>query len=231
MSKKSQLLMSVLGVFALVIVTVGASFAFFNYSRTGETTNTVKSGDISFTYSEVESVTLENAFPVEDSIGANDPNVYEFSVSGNASASTVALTYDITLISNNGKTVKADASAEELQSGNFVKGYFTNDQIKVNLVKNDTSYLFGTANTGVNLSEVTGFTAGTINGSGVIVDDQPLSADGNDTYKLRMWIDKDVDYSNTVDGQDQQTSVGKYNGFEYSLKVKVDATASNNYGK
>lgn len=230
MDKKNQLLMSVLGVFALVIVTVGASFAFFTYSRTGTTTNSVQSGDISFTYSEVKDVTISNAFPVADSVGATDTaSVYEFSVSGSASASTVALTYDVTLVSNNTKTVKANATEEELASGSYVKGYFTSDQIKVNLVKNGTEYLFGTANTGVKLSTVTGFSAGTITGSGVIANDVVLSASGKDTYQLRMWISDDVNYSNTVDGQDEQTSVGKYNGYEYSLKVKIDANAVNNY--
>ena len=52
MDKTKQTLMSVLGVFALVIVTVATSYAFFSYSRTGETTSTVTSGDISFQFSE-----------------------------------------------------------------------------------------------------------------------------------------------------------------------------------
>lgn len=238
MDKTKQTLMSVLGVFALVIVTVATSYAFFSYSRTGATTSTVTSGDISFQFSETESVTIENAFPVADAIGAKDTkNVYEFSVTGNVTSDKVAFTYDITLVSDNTKTVKANATAEEL-AGDYVKGYFTNDQIKVNLVKNDTEYLFGGENSGVLLSTVEGFEEGATIGSGKIVTAEPLSTGGVDTYKLRMWIDSKVDYSNTAsttDGTDEfndgQTATGAYSGYTYSLKVKVDSNAKSIAGQ
>ena len=101
MEKKNQVLMSVLGVFALVIVTVGVSYAFFSYSRTGETTSTITSGDISFTYTEGAEATLENAFPVADAIGAVDnKGVYTFTVKGNVTGAA-DLKYDITLLSSN----------------------------------------------------------------------------------------------------------------------------------
>ena len=238
MDKKKELLMSVLGVFALVIVTVGASYAFFSYSRTGATTNTVTSGDITFTFKDEKSVSITNAFPQADSVAlADTTNIYEFSVYGAVTeGADVSFKYDVTLVSDNTKTVKADATAAELEAGTHVKGYFTSDQIKVNLLRNDTEYLFGTANTGVKLSTVTGFSAGTITGSGVIANDVTVQAGKTDNYKLRMWIDEGVDYSNTTltsDGtdvnNDAQTSVGKYNGYTYTLKVKVDSTAVNNY--
>lgn len=238
MDRKNELLMSVLGVFALVIVTVGASYAFFSYSRTGLTTNTVTSGDISFTFKDERSVSIENAFPVADAVAlADSTNVYEFSVTGSVSeGADVTFKYDVTLVSDNTKTVKPTATAEELEEGSVVKGYFTNDQIKVNLLRGTDDYIFGDANTGVKLSTVAGFASGVTSGSGKIATGVTVEAGKTDSYKLKMWIDEGVDYSNTIstsDGTDEendaQTSVGKYNGYTYTLKVKVDSTAVNNY--
>ena len=62
----------VFGIFALGIVTTAVSYAFFTYSRVGNTTTTITSGDIEFTYKEGEDASLANAFPVSDSVGAND---------------------------------------------------------------------------------------------------------------------------------------------------------------
>ena len=238
MDRKNELLMSVLGVFALVIVTVGASYAFFSYTRTGLTTNTITSGDISFTFKDERSVSIENAFPVADAVAiADSTNAYTFSVSGAVSeGADVTFKYNVTLVSDNTKTVKPTATAEELEEGNVVKGYFTNDQIKVNLLRGTTDYLFGTANSGVLLSTVAGFASGVTSGSGVIAKDVEVNAGEIDNYTLKMWIDEGVDYSNTIstsDGtdaeNDKQTSVGKYNGYTYTLKVKVDSEAVNNY--
>ena len=69
MDRKNELLMSVLGVFALVIVTVGASYAFFSYSRTGTTTNTVTSGNIEFTFRDERTVNISLDFFVKNENG------------------------------------------------------------------------------------------------------------------------------------------------------------------
>ena len=88
---KKKTLMIVLGIFALVIVTTAASFAFFTYSRTGNTKATIISGDIEFSYIEGKSAELTNAFPVADSIGAIDETgEYDFQVKLNSSGTTSA---------------------------------------------------------------------------------------------------------------------------------------------
>ena len=100
---KNKTLLIVLGIFALVIVTTAASFAFFTYSRVGSTTSTVISGDIEFSYIEGESATLTNAFPVKDSIGAIDETgEYEFQVKMKSSSENVKVDYNVYLVDNNG---------------------------------------------------------------------------------------------------------------------------------
>lgn len=245
MDKKNQILMSVLGVFALVIVTVGVSYAFFSYSRVGETTNTITSGDIQFSYVEGDTATLINAFPVSDQIGAADETgAYTFTVSGYQTGEA-ELKYNVTLMSANDNeniTVDPNATYEQVEAGTHVRGYFTNEQIKASL-QNVTSgaYVFGGADSGLKLTEITAtsgtnsFATGTTEGSCQVVTGADAVKTGEE-YKLKLWISDDVDYSNTYltnDGTDKendaQTSVGRFNGFSYSLKVKVDAKGTNMY--
>ena len=206
---KNKTIGIVLGIFALVIVTTAASFAFFTYSRVGETTTTITSGDIEFTYDEGASAGLANAFPISDSVGAVDTaGEYTFTVNMKSSATSSKMNYNVYLI-----------DANETTGVN----YFNNEQIKFALVKNGTFVADTSSITGKKLSEVAGFTAGSHEGEGLVLKDQEIAANVTDTYKLRIWISDDVNYSNTVNGQDEQTSVGKYNGYKYSLKVKVEA--------
>ncbi len=64
-SKQSkQILLSVIGVAILVVAVVGVSFAFFNYTRTGQQ-NTLSTGKIKFTSTQTgDGVSLTNKFPV-----------------------------------------------------------------------------------------------------------------------------------------------------------------------
>jgi hypothetical protein len=66
-NSSKQVLLSVIGVAILVVAVVGVSFAFFNYTRTGEA-NTVRTGTIYFNSSN-DLISVSNLFPVsrEDS--------------------------------------------------------------------------------------------------------------------------------------------------------------------
>ena len=223
---KDKKLAIILGVFALVIVTTAASFAFFTYSRVGQTTTTITSGDIEFSFIEGESAGLTNAFPVSDEIGAQDTSEeYTFTVNLKSSSATNKATYNVYLVDNN------DVTQDD--QGNPIN-YFTSDQIKFALIKDEVFVAGTTAEAGRLVSSVTGFTAGTTQGEGLVLENQEIASGKTDSYKLRIWISDDVNYSNTTltddttdVNNDAQTSTGKYNGFKYSLKVKVTSGAVN----
>lgn len=59
---------------------------------------------------------------------------------------------------------------------------------------------------------------------GVSLTNQTITAEKTDFYELRIWIDESVNYSAEPDSNGLSTGV--YNGYEYSLKVKVDAQNS-----
>ena len=69
-SKQSkQILLSVIGVAILVVAVVGVSFAFFNYTRSGQE-NRVQTGKIWFTSSQSGALSVSNFFPQRP--GTND---------------------------------------------------------------------------------------------------------------------------------------------------------------
>ena len=165
----------VFGIFALVIVTTAASFAFFTYSRTGETTTTITSGDIEFSFIEGDSAELTNAFPVSDTVGANDTSgEYEFDVKLSSSSSNNKMNYNVYLLDNNKGT----------------DNYFTNEQIKFALIKDGTFVANTSSTEGLKLSSIAGFNETSTTGEGLVLENQET-------------------------GQDEQTSVGKYNGYIY----------------
>ena len=72
--KKRQLLVAVLLVLGLVSITMGVTFAFFNYTRTG-TGNVLAVGRINFNTSQGTSFNLSNVFPVKSTELENNSNV------------------------------------------------------------------------------------------------------------------------------------------------------------
>ena len=113
-------LLSALGVFILVLVVIGVSYAAFNFSRTGDVENTITTGTINMTYSEPENgINLVNALPMSDEQGrslSGTNNVFDFTVDTtiNGSGSTT-INYAIT-------AVKGDATVDD----SAIKVYLTN---------------------------------------------------------------------------------------------------------
>lgn len=61
-NSSKQVLLSVIGVAILVVAVVGVSFAFFNYTRTGDV-NRIQTGQIYFTSSQDAPISITNFFP------------------------------------------------------------------------------------------------------------------------------------------------------------------------
>lgn len=80
-NSSKQVLLSVIGVAILVVAVVGVSFAFFSYTTTGETPNTVKTGSIIFTAS-TDSLALTNVFPTQSAY-TGDGEIATVSINGN----------------------------------------------------------------------------------------------------------------------------------------------------
>lgn len=189
----------------IVLATLVGTFAFFRFSNTSLTSSTIISGEIEFSYLEGTSAILATAFPIPDSVGAIDTTgEFSFEVKMKSSNPKNKISYNVYLLSNN----KAD--------NNLV---FANNQIKFALLKND-GFVAGTSQSvGRKLSDILGFAEESSQGEGIVLENQELTVNTYDTYKLRIWLSDDVVYTNEM--QEDGTMEGKYNNYTYSLKVKI----------
>jgi len=214
MEKKNQVLMTVLGVFALVIVTVGVSYAFFSYTRTSTNQPSITTGSLDFGFTETasQSVALEDALPIANATAeavtatTNNVAVYDFAVNYNTSGDIVT-TYDINIVK---------------QAGDLDEKF-----VKVALFEN-----------GSNLGTKT-FADATV--AGAYVNDKEIASGATNQYKLKMWIDAAVAGFNANDNgsgtltpgaddnytaEDGQTATAAWAGKSISVKVQVTATGT-----
>ena len=68
--KSTGLLLSILGVLSLVLITAGVTYAFFSYTKEGQTVNRISTASILFRYDETgNALNITNALPTADSAG------------------------------------------------------------------------------------------------------------------------------------------------------------------
>lgn len=79
---KKKVILSIVGVLVLIVMVVGVSFAFYNYSRTGGQNNLITSGNLLIKYEEgTNAISLTDQYPVSDSAGIQLTQ-FSFTVSG-----------------------------------------------------------------------------------------------------------------------------------------------------
>ena len=173
-----EVLLSSLGVFILVLVVIGVSFAAFNFSQSGEVNNTITTGTINMTYSEPENgINLVNALPMSDEQGrslSGTNNVFDFTIDTtiNGSGSTT-INYAIT-------AVKGDATVDD----SAIKVYLTNMDNSA-----DSEIL---APTKISELDVTTGSENYQAPSGeFILSTGTLTSSASHSYRLRMWVADD----------------------------------------
>ena len=114
-NKKKQIIITLMAIISLIVITVGVTYAFFNYTKEGTTDNTIKTGSITFLYTEVSGVgkgiSLTDAYPVADSIGkvqVGEGKVFDFKVTSNISMNS-SIGYQVTARKKTGSTLANSA--------------------------------------------------------------------------------------------------------------------------
>ena len=199
-SKKKQVLLTLIAIISLIVITVGVTYAFFNYAKAGTTDNVVKTGSITFLYTEVSGVgkgiSLTEAYPVADSIGkvqTGEGKVFDFKVTSNISMNS-NIGYQVTARKKTGSTLANSAVKVYLTEVNgteqelLLSKYSELDQTdKVDSSKYDERILYEAtvpANT----------------------------ANYEKNFRLRMWVSDDTDFSD-----------GSMNDKTFTLTVNVYA--------
>ena len=199
-NKKKQIIITLVAIISLIVITVGVTYAFFNYSRTGTTDNVVKTGGITFLYTEVSGVgkgiSLTDAYPVADSIGkvqVGEGKVFDFKVTSNISMNS-NIGYQVTARKKTGSTLANSAVKVYLTEVNgteqelLLSKYSELDQTdKVDSSKYDERILYE-ATVPANTSNY------------------------EKNFRLRMWVDENTNFSD-----------GSMNDKTFTLTVNVYA--------
>ena len=199
-NKKKQIIITLIAIISLIVITVGVTYAFFNYAKEGTTDNTIKTGSITFLYTEVSGVgkgiSLTEAYPVADSIGkvqVGEGKVFDFKVTSNISMNS-NIGYQVTARKKTGSTLANSAVKVYLTEVNgteqelLLSKYSELDQTdKVDSSKYDERILYE-ATVPANTSNY------------------------EKNFKLRMWVSDDTDFSD-----------GSINDKTFTLTVNVYA--------
>ena len=199
-NKKKQVIITLIAIISLIVITVGVTYAFFNYAREGTTDNVVKTGGITFLYTEVSGVgkgiSLTEAYPVSDSIGkvqVGEGKVFDFKVTSNIEMNS-NIGYQVTARKKTGSTLANSAVKVYLTEVNgteqelLLSKYSELDQTdKVDSSKYDERILYE-ATVPANTSNY------------------------EKNFRLRMWVSDDTDFTD-----------GSMNDKTFTLTVNVYA--------
>ena len=199
-NKKKQIIITLIAIISLIVITVGVTYAFFNYAKEGTTDNTIKTGTITFLYTEVSGVgkgiSLTEAYPVADSIGkvqVGEGKIFDFKVTSNISMNS-NIGYQVTARKKTGSTLANSAVKVYLTEVNgteqelLLSKYSELSQTdKVDSSKFDERILYE-ATVPANTSNY------------------------EKNFRLRMWVDENTDFSD-----------GSMNDKTFTLTVNVYA--------
>ena len=212
MKNKNSLALSVIAVVMLLVVTIGVSYAFFSYTKKGTTENSIKTGTITFLYTEVtgvgKGIKIEDSLPISDDQGkllTGSGNVFEFKITSDTLSNT-SIPYEVTARKSSNSTLDEKA----------VKVYLTEvDGEESELLLDNYSNL---KETDTNVPE--GIVEKTLYKGKVPANTTKYEKN----FKLRMWLDEGVDFSPVKDEDGNDTY--PYNGKTFTLTVNVYANAN-----
>ena len=196
MKNNKKVIMSLV-VTSLVLITVGVTYAFFSYSRTGTTENAIRMGDITFLYEEIDKqgngINIEDAVPVSDETGKQGR----------------AFNFRITSTNTVNAPIPYQITARKVTD---IENPLPDDAIKVYLTKVDSNDT--TQETQVLLEKYSELPTLVYNNHDdeILWTDQVPAGSSNysQSYRLRMWIVQDTDFS-----------TGEYTDKQFSIKVNV----------
>ena len=196
--KKYAILMAITGI---LLMMTGVGYALFTYFGLGNTAISISSNGVIFSYNEgKQGISLTESMPLTDIQGMAKSEYFEFNVKAKTEASEIP--YYI--------TARKTSNSSDIDEA--IKLYLTKvdkngNEEGVALVK--FSDLKQYTNSGIDLSKYV---------EKLLYNTRVVSNQVNyhQTYRLRMWIDYDTDFTNT-----------KYQNANFGLTINVYGTAKN----
>ncbi len=203
--KKKKLTMIGLSIFALAIVTLGTYALWSQISTTRE--NTISTGQVKMSYTEVNELTLNNALPMKDEDGKKQTNYFDFKV----------LSY---IKTNTNDNTKRKLNYNVILEPLTVTNALSNNEVKVYLTKIEN----GTE------TEVTGPTTIDKLNNYILKQQEEVFSNNKGqvttSYRIRTWIDYNVNpdkfnnksysYKFRVNVNNEAAPVKKLNATEFA---------------
>lgn len=179
-NSSKQIILSILGVFILIVAVVGVSFAAFTYAGEGVKANTLSTGTITMTYTEsTNGISINNAMPIAENVGrvlSGDGEYFDFNVQ-TAIKGTANIGYEVVAVKDDSSTIPDEYIRIYLQKGSTL-GDYTED------VLNPSQF--------IPITDKDKF--GAPNGS-MVLDRGTFSSSSTNYYRLRMWLDSSYSVS------------------------------------
>lgn len=196
-NKKNEVFFAAIGVLILILAVLGISYAIWSKTFLGTKENSLKTGYVSFSYSEADNsyISLENALPISDKQGkelSGAKNVFDF----NVSASYKGI-----------NKIKYDIFAEQVGTNTLSEEF-----VKVYLTDQNNNPIEGYSGESVPLYDtLQNYNYNGNNKYKLLHSDYLTEQDSNKGYRLRIWLSSDF-----TEGSDQ---------LNFSFKVNVKGMA------
>ncbi len=195
-NKKYAIVLAIVAVLSFVLITLGVTYAFFSYIKTGTTENTVRAGSVTFHYDEItgkgRGISLTDALPLnateEAALMASTTagNIFDFNITADT-GSTIEMPYYITARVKDGSNL--DPS--------YVKVYLTkvngNTETPVTLAKDN-----GTVTNPTTFNNLDQYApvANRFNEKVLYTETIPVNTTGyNQDFRLRMWLGENAEFT------------------------------------
>lgn len=189
---------------ALLLVTVGVSYAFFTYVRIGDSNNKLIAGNIYLHYNESDTLTIPNAFPETKAEALDrDDNYITFTINGRNDNATRDINYEIYLAPG-----EEFADQNPLNVSDIVFRLTETVNNVENVIIDEASY--------ADLNNRLIYTGTVLHNT---------TDEVQRTYKLRMWVNENVMISDTNPNATYDTSY--YANSYISVRVDVKGSLSN----
>ena len=194
---KNKKLIIVLSVIAILVLTIGVSFAFFTYNKVSINNSSLVVGDIYMHYNETNEFKIEGAMPSS----TYDPTKYfEFTIDGKNTHTKNGILYNIQLVHGNDETNKTRIEDK------FLKFRLVSVDNNQETVLQDKLTIDNINNTIIYSSTIPANTTTEI----------------VKTYRLYMWIDEKVDICGETQTDGCDYNVSGWSNLFASIKVNVN---------
>ena len=216
--RRKLIIILILLLLILILIIFVVSYSMFDYTKRGDTDNTVTSGEIKFLYTENTGVgngiNITNAFPVSDEVGkgySTENYVFDFKITADV-PKNVDVPYEVTARMSKDSTLPSDVVKIYLVERNGNNETEISTTVNNGIVKRyseltDTSINVGTYDDGSKIMEKT------------LYRDVAIGKNYEKDFRLRMWIAEDTDFSGIE--QEDGTMLYPYNGKKFTTTVNV----------